>query len=287
MTRTVSIGLALALGLAAALGGCRDNQESFYIEHMKVLPDPPDCKYTTGDAVAPSVFVDLTAVDNDDFYAGFQVTNALMTREDYDNLKAESNGILIEGSEAVVSVGGQSAGASVFREVDFFLEPESTAVVMGITIPGEVKTAMASALGCTPAQDVGDAIREDLLDGVLDNPLPETENFEPGIGSVRFLGHTQGGSEVETNVFSFAVQSCCNCAVQWSTCWNPCDAFCTPPEESGYAVPCAGAQGINVGEDILPCAVFTFSPGTEWTTGETLADGGVEMGNCEDDCAED
>jgi hypothetical protein len=279
MTRTVSIGLALALCLAAALAGCRDNQESFYIEHMKVIPDPPECKYTTGDPAAYSVTVDLAFVDDNDFYAGFQVTNALMTREDYDNLKAESNGILVDGAEAAVSVGGQSAGASVFRAVDAFLEAESTDVIMGITIPGEVKTNLGAALGCASAEDTATAMLVDLQDGVLDNP-PEAVNFDTGYGSVRFLGHTLGGSEVETNVFSFAIQSCCNCAVDWSACMNPCNAFCSEP--TGYTY-CDGALGINAGGNPLPCNLLTYNPNATWTS-ET--DGGVVEVGC-DSCGGD
>jgi hypothetical protein len=245
MTRTMTIGLALSLGLAAALWGCRDNQESFYIEHMKALPDPPECKYTTGDSPEYQLLVDLAFVGEDDFFAGFQVTNALMTREDYDNLKAESNGIVIEGAEAVVSAGGQTVGASVFRAVDAFLDAETTAIIEGITIPGEVKTQLGSVLGCASALDTATAVAADLAaDGVLDT-APESVTYGSGYGTVRFIGHTQG---------------------------------CTEPTEYSY---CGGTLGINVGDNLMPCTNYTWNPNATWTV---EIDGGVEVGMDCDSC---
>jgi len=41
----------------------------------------------------------------------------------------------------------------VFRAVDAFLDVESTAVIEAITIPGEIKTSLSAALGCTSLYD--------------------------------------------------------------------------------------------------------------------------------------
>jgi hypothetical protein len=261
MTRAATIGWALALVLATAVAGCKDNDQSFYIEHMKVLPDPPECKYSTGDSPETRLVVDLALVQTDDLFSGFQVTNALMARENYDTLKAESNGILVDGSETVVTIGGSSFGGSVFRGVDAYIDAESTAVLEAIVIPGSVKAALAEGLGCPPVDAAGEAVANDLMaDGLA--IMPEPVYYEQGYGEVKFIGHTQGGTEVETNALSFAIQACCNCSVDWSICSDPCTALCTPADTYTY---CVGAMGVNVGDNQYPCNQVTNVPNADWT----------------------
>jgi hypothetical protein len=275
MTRRVLIGSTLALALVASLPGCKDNEESFYIEHMKILPDAPECKYSTGDQPETSISIDLAFSGGDDFYGGFQVTNALMAREDYDNLKAESNGIFIDGAEAAASVGGQAVGGSVYRGVDFFIDAETTSVVQGIFLAGEIKTALADALNCPSTEETGATLAADLADGDIDNP-PQVTYYDAGTVSVRFIGHSQGGEEVETNLFTVAIQACCNCDISWSECSDPCFAFCTAPAEYSY---CEGALGMNVGDNRPPCNYAMYSPYASWA--DETVDGG--LADC-DDC---
>jgi hypothetical protein len=266
----VLTGTALALALALSLGGCKDNEQSFYIEHLKVLPEPPECKYSTGDQVATGFTIDLAVDREQDFYGGFQVTNGLMAREDYDNLKAESNGIFIEEAEAVINMGGSSVGGSISRRVEQYLAPESSNVIMGIVIPAELKVALADALGCQSIEDAADAYTDSYDNGSF-GPAPTDETYAAGYGEVRFLGHTQGGIDVETNSLSFAIQPCCNCYVDWNLCNDECGTFCEG--ENTTISYCEGAMGINVAPD-LPCNHWTTNTGATWDT----ADGGV--GDC-------
>lgn len=274
MTRAVSIGLALALGLAAALGGCHNNEESFYIEHLKALPDPPDCKVSTGDPVIPEITVDLALAGSYDFYAWFQVTNALMEREDYDNLKAESNGIFVDESQSTVSIGGQTGGGES-REVNIYIAPETTAVIPGITISAQAFQDLAASMGCAPVWETGAVVHADIAaDGTLDN-LPESLSLGTGYGNIRFVGHTQGGTEVETNRFSFAISLCCNCYVDWGEVVDPCTAFC---EDITDYTSCA--PGVNAGSNPYPGHNVTHDPSAEWD-GTNTADAGTD---CELDC---
>jgi hypothetical protein len=268
MTRTVMTGSALALALAISLGGCRDNEESFYVEHMKSLPEPPECKVSTGDPVIPGLTIDLALASGYDFYAWFQVTNGLMAREEYDNLKAESNGILIDGAESAVSIGGQAVGGSEYREVNLYIAPESTAVAPGIALSAQGLIDLAASLGCPSVAASVDAVVADLADGTLDNP-PVTTSLGEGYGEVRFLGHTQGGTEVETNPFSFAISLCCNCFVNWLDVSDPCVAFCDDPMEYSSCNP-----GVNDGDNLYPAHNATYGRLTAWDS--TTADGGVD-----------
>jgi len=265
MTRTVLTGTALALALSLSLGGCKDNEQSFYIEHMKVLPDPPECKVSTGDAVLPEIIVDLALAGYGDFFAWFQVTNGMMAREDYDNLKAESNGIFVDGAESALSIGDSPAGGEE-TDVNMYIEPESSSILPGILLTAQGFADLAAANGCLPVSEQGTAVRADLADGNLDNP-PTSEILGTGYGRVRFVGHTQGGIDVETNPFTFAVSLCCNCYVNWSEVADPCSGFCQ--EVSEYTT-CA--WGVNSGNNLFPAHNVTLSPGAEWDTG----DGGVE-----------
>lgn len=272
MTRTVLTGTALALLLAAALGGCRDNEESFYIEHMKAISDPPDCKYSTGDAYRHGVTVDLALRQDADFFGHFQTTNALMAREDYDNLKAESNGIFVEGSEAVVTVGGQSVGGSAFSNAEIYIGPETTNVLPAIAIPGDVFQALADYYECPTADEMLAAMSAELLaTGVTGGPEQYSPLLSTGYVTVRFVGHTQGGTDVETNGFTFTVDFCCGCAVDWYSCDTPCEMFCDQPSDA--VTMCE--WGVDV-EEALGCTGWDLNPAADWPTEDVTVDGGVD-----------
>jgi hypothetical protein len=283
MTRRVLIGSTLALALVASLPGCKDNEESFYIEHMKRISDPPECKYSTGDAFVPSITVDLAMAQAYDFYGEFQVTNALMAREDYDNLKAESNGILIDGSEvAITGPGGAEAGASEFRTVDMYLEAETTNVVPGITIPESIFAGLAASLDCPTAYDSASAIAAAVYAG--EQPTyPQSYSLGSGYATVRFVGHTLGDVEVETNPFTIAVAFCCNCFISWGSCVNPCNGFCGVVETDSCA------PGIDELANVSCSAWMSnfYDPFATWTqTNEVeLADGGTGNETSEVNCA--
>ena len=97
----VGISTALALVIAFVAGSCVDNEVTFFIEHMKVQPKPPGCTTNTGDEIAASGLVDLATATS--FGGWYYVTNHAMIREEYDNLRAETDGIFVDGMEAYVT----------------------------------------------------------------------------------------------------------------------------------------------------------------------------------------
>ena len=270
--RTAILGSLAALCLATAIAGCKDNEESFYIEHMKALPDPPDCVVSAGDAVEDAIVVDALLAPNSDLFMWYQTTNALVARENYDNLVAESNGIFLEGSEASMEVGGQTIGTTSYRTLDMFLAAESSDVIPALSISADAFQELPGLLGCPTMQQVAQTLTADLaLDGRLDaSPVPGTT--ASGTVSVRMIGHTQGGVDVETQTYSMPLEVCCGCLVDWNTCLDAASAFCDTPSEYSSCAP-----GIAGSGDLYPCNGMTHNESAQWNM---IVDGGTISEDC-------
>jgi hypothetical protein len=280
--RTAILGSLAALCLAAALAGCKDNEQSFYIEHMKAMPEPPDCEVSTGDPASYGILVDVAATRAFDYYGYFQVKNALVSRENYDNLTAESNNIYFDGSEVVVTLpGAGSAGSSEYRPIaQESLEAESSDVFPGISIPQSTFESMQATLGCQSAETTALQIANYFWNGTSVT-LPNSETIGTGYGTILFMGHTGGDIDVETPQFTFAMNLCCNCSTNWAACLaDPCAAFCGDAETNSCAF------GIN---DTIPCTYWMSKLYDREKTWEEpgdieLADGGVGTGPVQVNC---
>jgi len=260
---------ALALVTAMAVGSCVDNEVTFFVEHMKVHPSPPNCVSSTGDEVAASGYIDLSIAK--DFSGYFYVTNHSMIREEYDNLRAETDGIFIEGMEVyVVAYTGELVGGSEYYEYERYLPPESSDIVPGIVMPAAVVAELRNSYECPdPQQWWQSSVAPLFSDGVLSIDeaieLPSAEWFDTLYGKVRFLGHTQGGSEVETQEFSFMIEPCCNCMVNWMNCLTPCDAFCTEAESNETCSDGASTGG-DWEKEAVDCREIMSYSGAVWET---------------------
>ena len=91
MRATITV---MALSIVLVILGCVDNDVTFFVEHVKVQPEAPQCSTSAGDDFAPSGLVDLGVASS--FFNYYYVTNAAMLREDYDNIRAETDGIMVE-----------------------------------------------------------------------------------------------------------------------------------------------------------------------------------------------
>jgi hypothetical protein len=257
----MGIVAAQALVLALTVGSCVDNEVSFFVEHMKVQPSPPGCVTSTGDEKAATGLIDLATATS---YAGwYYVTNHAMLREEYDNLRAETDGIIVDGMEVYVvdAEGGSLIGGSQYYEFESYIPPESSDVIPAIAIPSEVVASLAQEYDCPSMWDlnVKQGLAQSIEDGTLGTTLVQA--YYPAVYSkVRFVGHTQGGSEVETPEFSFMINLCCNCLTAWTACADPCYAFCSEPAESSFCQP-----GVGSGTDsIEDCASYFYTPGAQW-----------------------
>lgn len=263
-------GVITATALLAALlaaAACVDNEESFYIEHVKVVAAPPGCESNSGDAKAASGLMDLALAES--YFTYYYVTNGTMVRKEHDNLRAEANGVLIDGMEVyVVSTDGGLVGGSEYYEFQMYLAPDSSDIAPGYVIPAAVVQTLADGLGCTPAADLamdvfgpGTSGVPELESGFFQDILDAIEEDAGSVYSVvRFLGHTQGGNELETNEYSFLVQLCCNCLVNWQNCATGYGAFCEEPDEYESCNPGV----ISGGGDEVDCRLFTYGLATTW-----------------------
>jgi hypothetical protein len=234
----VGLVTALALVISIAVSGCVDNEVTLLVEHMKVHPSPPSCVSSTGDEKAASGTIDLAIATG--FNGYFYLTNHAMIREEYDNLRAETDGVIIDGMDVyVVSPDGTLIGDSEYYEFELFIPPESSDIVPAVIIPAEVTEELRLAYDC---QSPGDWWYENVYPVVYNDStmtleeseqqiaLPQPEWYDLMYGKVRFLGHTQGGSELRTPEFSFLIEPCCNCLVNWINCSSFCGMFCEEAE---------------------------------------------------------
>lgn len=250
------------------LGGCVDNEQSFYIEHAKAQPDPPECTVSSGDAVVSGYFLDLMTLSSPGTH--FQVANSVMSQEDYGRGRAESNGIFVEGYELYTLIPELEGaiGGTEFFDYNHYIEPEATDLLYANLMSASTISQLRSSYQCInyTSSEMADAI---FFDWWRDNyselnggaPVPQdivtaangTQNVLSNLRAnrnlpeimyavVRFLGHTQGQKEVETQEFSVELSTHCGPIGGWEPCIsNMCTAFCN--DEAAYVQSCSA--GVN------------------------------------------
>ncbi|MBN2715341.1 MAG: hypothetical protein JXX14_05770 [Deltaproteobacteria bacterium] len=259
----IRIYLVLSLMIFAVASGCVDNEQSFYIEHMKVSPDPPECSVSPGDEETNGVGVNLMLAGAP--IGSFQATNALISREDYGNLRAESNGIMLEGYELYTYVPTLGViGGTEYFEYNLYLAPETTDLVFATFLTMRTISQLRTTFGCNPpaesvvAAAIADYNAEESVQrmasametapdpavvstelsrarqasaqaaATLTGNLPDSQGVPKIMYSyLKFLGHSQGGKEVETPEFTVVIFPSCGVEGGWEACVaNPCTAFC-------------------------------------------------------------
>jgi hypothetical protein len=273
------IAILTVLVCSLGTGACVDNEISFFIEHAKAQPEAPNCVWSPSDEFATTGLVDLSFASS--YNQGFLVQNQLMAREDYDNLKAETNGIFVEAYEVSVRLApNDSVSDNERRDVEIYVEPESVGIIVVTILNETVIAALGESGGCLPlgyANYSPDAMfpsREDD-DG---NHVPRDVGFV--WVTVRFLGHTNGGLDVETPEYTFGIQLCCGCLVDWSKCNDPCERYCKDPEASKMC-----SFGVANGDSMLDCREIYSNPSAVWGCDTVDSEGNpVTSCNCEETC---
>jgi hypothetical protein len=281
--RTILLSVSLIVGAAAATS-CEPDEVSFVIEHVKAMPDPPACSYSVSDAFVSGIMVDLSvaaAVEN-----AFLVKNQLMSTEDYNNLDAESNGILLDYYDVSVTVTANNANVGSSRiNYNQYIAPESEDLITAQTIPASMAADLADEFGCLAFNEANypaDSMFENAGDREdrSGNPIPRY--FGTVYASVRFFGHSQGGKDVSTQSFNFAIDMCCGCSINWINCDSECGRYCETPDEAAVCVP-----GVLSGGNLLDCRAAYTNAAAVWNDGTCLDDetGDVRDCNCNDDCS--
>ncbi len=258
--------------------GCEDNEISFYVEHAKAQPEAPTCEVSESDGFASYGILDLAFGSS---YGGsYLVKNALMSREDYGNLRAETNGIFIDGMEVYVrQMDGSMVGSTEYYEFEHYLAPEETGLAHAVAVPASITQGLADNYGCLLLNDSNypqDTITYDV------NGQRVPRSLDSVYTVVRFLGHSQGGSDVQTPEFTFLIHLCCGCLVDWDNCGNGCSAFCEEPEGHGMCT-----MGVGNGGAEMDCRMLYHNTGARWgecSIDEADPDAGTRQCNCDDDC---
>lgn len=198
---------------ALSLPGCADNDTMLFVKGVMSLA-PGEC---TAVAEANSTLLLGGVVDTyfrSDYRATLLVGNQLVARGSRDQLRTESNRVVLRGAEVSV------------------LDSDEKNIVPDFTVPG------------TGFVDVGTS--SDPGYGVLSTILiPAGTPPPPGgiyLVDVRVFGETLGGAEVESSTLRFPISTCDRCLLSF-----PLDA--DDPAVSGYQCTAGDAGG---GEDI-PC----------------------------------
>ncbi len=244
--------------------GCEDNEITFFVEHMKTQPEAPTCETSESDAFSARGLLDLSFGNS---FSGFYfVTNHLMAREDYGNLRAETNGITIDGMEVYVrGMDGTSYGSTEYYEFEQYVPPEDSTVAYAVAIPTSVTQALSESLGCLPLNGnnyPGSTIGEDANGQIV------PRYFDSVYSVVRFLGHSQGGSDVQTPEFTYPIDLCCGCLLDWANCMEgDCGRYCVKPDEPSMC---------HIGSDnggTFDCRTLYFDPeDASWDCSEGTCD---------------
>lgn len=230
----------LALGFALVLltlgSGCEENWQSFYIEEVKALSDPPDC-------IAPSVesatYMSRGTLDvflSRSYDAALYVTNGLIPRNDPTLPVTESNGIFVQA--AVVNI-EPDPQCGVIPAVEFettvaaFIEP-SSAVTMGVLM-----VPASALLAAVPDLDPATGLPSPTGGGVSSCPFGKANIT----AVVQLFGVTQGNIDVATQQFTFPITVCAGCLLFYppplGTDLGDCEA----------TSPAITAQPCEIGED--------------------------------------
>ncbi len=271
--------IVVALIAAIAMLGCKDNEITFFVEHAKVPAEAPNCSYTPGDNWASMGLLDLSFRGEGGALAYetmFLVTNQLMSRENYDNLTAETAGVFIEGMEVFVQTSrGEGVGSSEYFEFENFISPESSDIAWGMVISPSVVDVLASQNACLPLswnnyppQTTGNYPITDV------NAQLAGRYFGFVYANVVFLGHTGGDVLVETPEFTFPIHLCCGCLVEWGNCLDDCNRYCTDPQPHGMC-----SLGVANGGQLLDCRALYHD--VDYTPPGWDADAGVFCDTCD------
>lgn len=247
------------------LAGCVGNESSLFVREMKVPPSMPDCTSSPSDAFTPLGLLDLAFGNAYSSY--FLLENRLMSREDYSKPSSETAGIFVEGSEVSVrAADGTPLGLPEYYEFEGYIAPESEGIIFANVIPSTTGMLIAQQLGCPQI-------------GLL--PFGTSAYYTLVYADVKFLGHTTGGTDVETPSFTVGIELCCGCLVNWNSCETGCGRFCEDVEASGMCI-----NGVGNGGDPYDCREIYHDSNATWQETEMNASDELETvtKSC-DDCS--
>jgi hypothetical protein len=213
----------LVLGLCCVSACAENNQSMFVVGAIAPAKDTQagTCTYDpvgTRFILTPRLDVALS----NGYVASFAVENQLKAREDYQNARAESNTIVVNGADVRVVDGAE--------ELDFFPTVASGSPVF----PQHGRTAV-------PVQVMSPKAVEKLRASLKPGEVRQVVSY------IKLTGKTLGNESVETGEYQFAMYVCNKCLITFpadsrnpANPVNNCDNRATLPKEATF--PCALGQ---------------------------------------------
>jgi hypothetical protein len=225
------------------------------------MPEPPSCANSVSDEFISAITLDMAFAPG--LLNAYMVKNQLMTREDYDNLRAETNGIFVEGYEVAVNLAStnETIGGSQNSIQEYFINPQSEDILFAFTIPSDVSALLADELDCLPfsAANYPEAgmFETNMRTDVRGNAVPRSLGMV--YSKIHFFGHTQGSVDVRTQNFTFPVNLCCGCTINWNNCDAACSRYCDDAEATKSC-----QLGVTDGADGYDCRYAYHNLGASW-----------------------
>lgn len=210
--------LCLSLCIAVPIAGCVDNDSSLYVEGVLAIA-PPNCELQA-DPSAPQLLRGTLDVAFLRSYQGaVLVANQLTPRGIKNQLRTETQGVELQGAEVRLT---DAQG----RQLDEFSVPAGGFVhVNSGDSPGY---GLAFVTMVPPAQ--GERFYDELQ--AAGRGAARTV-----VAAVRVFGTTLGGTEITSGEFTFVIDVCYGCLINF-----PLEAV----EDTGNGRICAGsAEGVN------------------------------------------
>ncbi len=196
--------LAFAVGIAgsfaALIPSCAENNQTIFIRQIQALA-APECTVTS-DATAfttPTGFVDVGIATN--YVIHPLVGNQLLARGDPRQARSEPNRVQLEGAEIELV---DPSGSTI--AVGTLANPYSV-IATGTIDPTASSDA---AYGVTQVEAIPPVFMQALRARLAAGGIGKTETIH---ARVKVFGHTLGGTEVETGVFTYPITACYGCGV--------------------------------------------------------------------------
>ncbi len=266
MKKTAIVAFVTA---AIFTGSCVENETSFFIEHAKSQPAAPECTSSASDPWNSNGLLDLAL--GTQYVNFFLVRNQLVSREDYDNLKAESNGIFIDAADVSIRTDANESLGAVRTSADGYLEPESSDLAAAELVSHALGEELRTRYNCplfSPQAYPESTVYANSTDANGNEVGRQLGTIQ---AVVRFLGHTGGRLEVETPSFIYNISICCGCLIDWFSCQNPCERYCAEPD-FGVSSCYPGVPGGDL--FLTDCRQIYYNPDATWN--DNCVDGDTE-----------
>jgi hypothetical protein len=219
--KLLRLGLRLGIVLfPLGLGmGCADNDSSLYIEGV-LAPDAPACEFNP-DPGSKKLFSGVLDLAFRTKYEGVVlVGNQLAPRGDKKQLRTETSGLQIRGSEVELSMQDQV--------LDRF----------SVNGGGFIDTSRAETpgFGLASVTMIPASRGAKLAEQLQGNPSA----YRTLIATIRVYGDTLGGIEVTSGDFTFAIDVCWGCLIEY-----PLEAVVDPADGTGGLVCGGAAEGVT------------------------------------------